>query len=344
LVLVALLALSAVKVWLRPPSPRERSSAHVTIGRPSSLTPSSPPLPAATLPSTRPSTAPALSVPHIGRVVIISVDGLRPDVLLRADAPAIRALMNDGSWSMYARAIAYAYTLPAHVSMLTGVSPERHGVTWNRYIEESYPNVPTLFDLAHANGFTTAMATSKMKFITLARPGSLDWQFIADEDHQSDTDVAREAAAIVERHRPQVLFVHLGNVDVVGHATGWGSLQQVRAVHEADVCVGVVVAAMKRAQLYDSTLTILTSDHGGGGRGHGPDDLTSALIPWIAVGPGVAKNFDLTILRGEAAISTVDTFATCAGVLGIDVPSDVEGKVIGSLFHHERMMRGVVGW
>jgi arylsulfatase A-like enzyme len=288
-------------------------------------------------------TAPALEVPHIGRVVIISVDGLRPDVLLRADAPHIRSLMNDGTFSLYARAIPYAFTLPAHVSMLTGVSPDKHGVTWNRYIEQSYPNVPTLFELAHARNITTAIAVAKMKFIALARPGTIDWQFIADEDKQTDADVAREAAAIVAAHKPEVLFVHFGNVDVVGHAKGWGSVEQVDAVHKADACVGTVVDAIKRAGVYDSSLLIVTSDHGGGGRGHGPDDFPSSQIPWIAVGPGVRKNFDLTLLRGTP-VATMDTFATCAAVLGIPLASDVEGRPVAKLFHSEELLKTTPTW
>src|SRR4051812_25097984 len=77
------------------------------------------------------------------RVLIISIDGLPPDVLLRANAPNLGSLMAAGSFSLFARTIPYAYTLPAHVSMLTGASPEKHGVTWNDYIEQSYPSVPT---------------------------------------------------------------------------------------------------------------------------------------------------------------------------------------------------------
>src|SRR4051794_27495970 len=65
-------------------------------------------------PATRP-------VRQINRALIISVDGLRPDLLARAYAPNIRGLMNAGSFSLWARTTAVAVTLPSHVSMLTGV-------------------------------------------------------------------------------------------------------------------------------------------------------------------------------------------------------------------------------
>src|SRR5687767_13876906 len=53
-----------------------------------------------------------------GRVLIISVDGLRLDLLLRADAPHVRSLMARGSYTFWARTVPEAYTLPAHVSMV----------------------------------------------------------------------------------------------------------------------------------------------------------------------------------------------------------------------------------
>ena len=64
----------------------------------------------------------------VRRVLIVSIDGLRPDALLRANAPAIRGLMQRGSFSMWARTTAVSVTLPSHVSMLTGVTPNHHHI------------------------------------------------------------------------------------------------------------------------------------------------------------------------------------------------------------------------
>ena len=82
----------------------------------------------------------------------MSIDGLRPDVLLRARAPNARRLMERGSFTMWARTVPECYTLPAHVSILTGVSPQTHGVEWNDHIEEAYSLVPTVFEVAKRLG------------------------------------------------------------------------------------------------------------------------------------------------------------------------------------------------
>src|SRR5688572_28312028 len=68
----------------------------------------------------RPATRPISGVRHL---IIISCDGMRPDVLLRAETPNFRKLMARGSFSLWARTIPIAITLPSHTSMLTGVYP-----------------------------------------------------------------------------------------------------------------------------------------------------------------------------------------------------------------------------
>ena len=64
-------------------------------------------------------------------VLIITIDGLRPDAALRANMPNLRKLMAEGSFTFWARTTNQAITLPSHTSMVTGVTVEKHGITWN---------------------------------------------------------------------------------------------------------------------------------------------------------------------------------------------------------------------
>ncbi len=133
--------------------------------------------------------------PQIKRVLIISIDGLRPDVLLRAQTPHIHDMMDHGSFTMWARTTAQSITLPSHVSMLTGVTPEAHGILWNSELPFSqpvYPNSPTLFELARRAGYTTAIAAGKNKFgifdkpATRNEPAALNWKYITSSDKTTD--------------------------------------------------------------------------------------------------------------------------------------------------------------
>jgi predicted AlkP superfamily pyrophosphatase or phosphodiesterase len=216
------------------------------------------------------------------RVLIISVDGLRPDLLLRAKTPYIHELFEGGSYTFWARTVPHAITLPSHVSMLTGVPPRRHGIEWNvdlPLIEPVYPKVPTLFAVAKKAGYTTALVAGKMKFSTMAVPGTLDWQFIPDTEKAEDADVAARAIQIISSHRPQVMAVHLPTVDNVGHAVGWATPQQLAAIEQADGHVGAILAALRATNLRESTTVILTADHGGAGRTHMADDVRARHIP-----------------------------------------------------------------
>src|SRR5437773_7850005 len=110
-------------------------------------------------------------------VIVVSIDGLRPDAIEKYDARAIRRLMREGRYTLSAQTIRTSLTLPAHTSMLTGVDETVHGVTWNsdKTKEKGYVTVPTVFGLAHAYGFTTAAFFSKTKFHHLEIPSTLDY-------------------------------------------------------------------------------------------------------------------------------------------------------------------------
>jgi len=275
----------------------------------------------------------ARPLPKIHKVVIISVDGLRPDLALRANTPVIHTLLAAGSFTFWARTTAESVTLPSHTSMVTGVQPIKHGIQWNADLPGGvavYPAYPTIFQLAHKAGYSTAMVAGKSKFVSLAVPNSLDWQFIPTEQKLEDPQVAAVAVKLIADHQPDLLFVHLPSVDNTGHAKGWSSPEQMTAIETTDHCIGDILAALDAAKVRDQTMILVTADHGGAGLSHGPDDARSRHIPWIVVGPGIRRGFDLTIY-GELQIDTEDTFTTTAAVLGIPVQRKVEGKFVDQI-------------
>ena len=285
---------------------------------------------AQTLPTTRPA-----------RVLIVSIDGLRPDMALRAATPTLHRLMDSGSFSFWARTTALAITLPSHTSMLTGVIPRKHEIEWNKDLplkEPVYPNFPTLFEVAHRRKYTTAMVAGKSKFNTLAKPGTLDWMWIAAETHGEDAQVAEHAIELFREHQPQVMFIHFPSTDNVGHAKGWGSPEQLATIEGADAELGKVLAVLEELKLKDETFILVTSDHGGAGRTHVPDDARSRHIPWIAVGPGVRKNIDLTTYA-DLIINTEDTFATACHVLKLPLDKRLDGKPVLAIFEAGEMLQ-----
>lgn len=264
------------------------------------------------------------------RTLIVSVDGLRPDLLLRARTPVLRGLLERGSFTFWAKTTAVAVTLPSHVSMLTGVAPGKHGIAWNSDLplrHPIYPAWPTLFELARKSGRTTAMVAGKAKFSALATPGSLTWVFVPAQTAIPDRAVADTAATWIGRYAPEVMFVHLPEVDAVGHAEGWGSAAQLTAIEGADHCLGRLLDSLRDRGILDSTVIFVTADHGGAGRSHGADDLRSREIPWIVSGPGICKDLDLTTIEA-LEVRTEDTFATACWLLGITPQKAIDGHPV----------------
>jgi alkaline phosphatase len=229
--------------------------------------------------------------------------------------------------------------------MLTGVKPEVHRINFNSDPPKgAWPAVPTVLELAHEKGLTTGVFSTKSKFTLYTRPGMIDYVSISKESSSADDMASAKAAAdAIKAHKPGAMLVHMGNNDKTGHAIGWGTPEQIAALEGADAGVGVVIAALKEAGIYDKTLIIISADHGGSGKGHGDKldattkasngekDWRSRYIPWIAVGPGVNKGYDLTRVR-TLTVHTEDTFATACYFLGITPPGTIYGKPVTKIW------------
>jgi predicted AlkP superfamily pyrophosphatase or phosphodiesterase len=265
-------------------------------------------------------------------LVIISVDGLRPDAIGAYDTPNFHRLIREGSYTLEARTILPSKTLPSHTSMLTGEGPDRHGVLWNNIAmaRKDTVEIPTIFGVARTHGYQTAAFFSKPKFNAIQQPGTLDFSqapgswFAKWSVNKTTTDVERYLASV----QPNVLFVHLAEPDTTGHRSGWMSAAYGRAVTEADAGVGRIMAAAARAFGDGNYTLIVTSDHGGHDGDHGQDDERDVTIPWMAWGRGVKPGR----LPAGGIVNTVDTASTSLWLLGLREPTDWAGAPVLAAF------------
>jgi phosphopentomutase len=153
----------------------------------------------------------------------------------------------------------------------------------------------------------------------------------ATNSASDNNTVATEAEKLIAAHKPDLLFIHFPDVDGAGHENGWGSPQQIATIEKTDGQLARLFAALDRAGIRASTLVILSADHGGAGFTHGADDTRSRHIPWIAVGPGVKRGFDLTQLAA-LEVRTEDTAATICYLLGLPQQLYFDGKPVLAAF------------
>ena len=270
------------------------------------VSPSAPP----PLPEGVPSTA-------RGKVAIISIDGLRPDALLTVGASNILALADRGAYTWQAQTIMPSLTLPSHVSMLSGFTPDVHGIVWDDYIKEKGPiPVPTLFSVARSFGRRTAVMAGKQKFTYFCEGAGSDVCAITSNGDDEVTSGAVSSRAV------DLLFVHLPDVDVNGHSNGWMSDAYLTAVRRADLAVGRIVSSLPA-----DTTVIFSADHGGHLSEHGSSQASDMTIPWIIAGPRIVQG-----RRLSSAIRTVDTAATAAYVLGFPLQPGAAGRPVLEAF------------
>lgn len=109
------------------------------------------------------------SEPRAEHVVLISVDGLRPEFYLDPawPAPFLQRMAREGARAREVRSVFPSQTYPAHTTMVTGVLPGRHGIHYNRPFEGATSSgrwqwyadsirSPALWDRTDAAGLTSA--------------------------------------------------------------------------------------------------------------------------------------------------------------------------------------------
>lgn len=261
--------------------------------------------------------------PPARRVMIVSIDGLRPDAISMAPMPNLMALVQSSAFTLGAQTVLPSVTLVSHSSMLVGVCPSKHGVNWNDYLPDlGYAIGTDLFDIAQAAGLRTYIYAGKQKLRQITEPSSLN-QFV----FVNDRDLVLMERLIAEF--PQdfgILFIHLALTDGMGHVYGWLSPEQLSVIRRADEALGLLLTALEARNLRGETLLLITADHGGHDTTHGsslPEDMT---IPWIASGAGIQPKA-LT-----SPIHTMDTAATAAFALGLPIPAEWDGVPVYEAF------------
>jgi hypothetical protein len=289
------------------------------------LTPSStPPPPTETLLPTITSTP----APRFEHVLIVSFDGLRPDAIAAAKMTNVLSLMQTGAYTFGAQTIMPSVTLPSHASMLVGTCPAKHIVRWNEYVPQNGYAIGTdIFDLAHAAGLRTVMVVGKEKLRQITEPSSTDYfAFVDDTDKIKDPFTIEQLAIQQMTQGFGLMFVHFPNGDLAGHDHGWMSRQQLKTYAHDDESFGYLLETLKKLGLYESTLVIVTADHGGHDSTHGlniPEDMT---IPWIVSGRGIQP------IQLTTRVHTTDTAATAAFALGLPIPPEWDGVPVYEAF------------
>ena len=307
------------------------------------------------------STAPiTFPVKDIRNVVLISIDTCRADHLScygysRKTSPNIDAVAAEGIRFNHCVS-AVPITLPSHSSMLTGTIPPYHNVRDNENYYLDQANV-TLAEILRDNGFSTGAVIGAFVLDSQfgIAQGFDSYNDSLEDKNKPDVGCAERDAAEVtrlanlrlEKYQDERFFLFLHYYDphspYLKHKRF--TMPLLKHIYDGEIVytdhhIGRVIRKLKELNLYDSTLLIITADHGEGLREHNENTHgyliyhSTVHVPLIFKLPGGPKS------AVNDTVGLVDIVPTVCSLLGISVPSVVQGKDLSAYFLKEGVGEG----
>ncbi|MBC8206186.1 MAG: sulfatase-like hydrolase/transferase [Kiritimatiellaeota bacterium] len=296
-----------------------------------------------------------IRTPEIRNIILISMDTTRADHLScygypKNTTPNIDAVAEQAT--RFEKALTPApITLPAHSSMLTGLIPPAHGVHNNIGYQLAPSNI-TLAELLRENGFQT---TAIVSAFVLDHKWGLAQGFDTYNDSFKEKSVNRfgaerkgdETTQIAldwldnKRDRKSFLFLHYYDPHVdysppEPFLTKFSDDPYAGEIAFTDHCIGQVIQKLKDLDLYDSTLLIITGDHGEMLGEHGEEEHSyfiyeSAIrVPLIIKLPGQKEGITVS-----DPVGLIDIVPTICSLLKIDPPAGIQGQDLSPLLMGE---------
>ena len=249
------------------------------------------------------------------KLLIIGIDGVRGDVaesVAQRNNSAFGRIKEQGAWSFNTSVGPYAISGPGWASMLTGVWCDRHGVVDNTFKDSRLSSVPDLFE--HLESSDSSRRTAAVYWWEPIGEDILSEDSLDVMERFENDELVRDRAVELLNSDSEldVLFVSIDNPDAVGHRHGFSPEEPnyVAAVEEADDMVAEIIYALEERNLSNENwLTIITSDHGGGGKwlhSHHPSDPVDRNTVVLATRRFlVAENHLVTSVVGHCKLAVV---------------------------------------
>ena len=250
------------------------------------------------------------------KVLLISIDGMRPDGLLQCGNPYVSELEKICAYTYSGSSVFPSVTLPCHFSMTHSVPPTRHGILTNTYVPQVRP-VKGIFERIKEEKGKAAIFYGWEELRDIALPGTCKYATYVNAlaVENGDNILADECEKIIDTYKPDFAFLYMVETDEKGgHGNGWMS-------EAYKACIANAINNVKRMiEKYGNEYrVIIMADHGGHDRMHGtemPEDMT---VPFFFYGP------EFTPGEIKKPVSLLEIAPTIAALLGIAPDEDWEG-------------------
>jgi len=234
-------------------------------------------------------------------VIVIIIDGLRPDKVEQAYTPFLDELQAGGAFTPRARSVMPTITRVNFVTFSTGVHTDRHGVVGGSYRDAEFNEqrtdrptyrdaqervpVPSIFEILEDHGKSTAMLAMKGYELVGARGASVQkggsniypeeiWRYRYERaiDGSEEEALRRKIrmndvlidtlAATIEAEQLDFILINLGATDYIGHVYGPESNAYIEAIEATDRQVSRIAGLLKNQYPDREWFIIIGSDHG----------------------------------------------------------------------------------
>jgi predicted AlkP superfamily pyrophosphatase or phosphodiesterase len=267
----------------------------------------------------------------VRRVVLVVLDGLRPDAIQRFRLQCVASLLRRGASTLRAQTVSPSITPCAMASLLTGAAPERHGMQSERFhIPRSNGPVHPVAKELSRHSLPTSFFMPQVPFLMRGLASRISGALGIGEfrNHGRNAgDVLDAAHNQIATQRRGLIVLHWLDADRAGHDFGWMSPEYGAAAARMDAALGELERAIDMRD--PGTLLIALADHGGGGatpKHHDSAHPLDTTIPLILLGDTIVP-CDL-----GAGVSLIDVPATILWALGVARPESYVGRPLTQAF------------
>ena len=214
--------------------------------------------------------------PSAPTVIMISLDGTTYPQIERADLEWIPKLMRRGATAKRLVPVFPSNTFPNHVSLITGVPPEVHGIVNNAFLdpdrgEYDYDADPTWLEVEPLWAIAARHGVVSASYHWVGSEGAWrnGWGPRHWEKFDSGTREAKKVEKILEwldledpAERPRLITAWFHGADGAGHRSGPDSKRVTNDLREQDLAIGELVAGLEARDAFSHTTLLLVSDHG----------------------------------------------------------------------------------
>jgi predicted AlkP superfamily pyrophosphatase or phosphodiesterase len=256
---------------------------------------------------------------HAQHIVFIGLDGFGSAYIRKANMPTLKQMIAEGSSSMNMRNILPSISWPNWSSLFRGTPPK----------DQTDTDFPSIFSLIKHSDTIEQTNNGISSFF-------FQWQELdkicSDSEAEKFTVESSYGSlqiitTYIIENKPIFTAIAFEEPDTTGHVKAWGSKSYYAKLQVLDDFIALIIQSIKDAGIYDNTVFMLSSDHGGYFYSHWLNISKNRKIPFVVFGKGIKRGY---VISSSAGIC--DIAPTMALSLGLDIPPEWTGTALTGIF------------